>query len=73
MSKAEHGIGGWYLRMRGPLLRLEGEKCGCGELIFPPRDICPGCQQDMMRPSGDDQVELGERKAENESCQGGGS
>jgi len=29
-----------YRRMLGPR-RLEGEKCDCGEKIFPPRDICP--------------------------------
>lgn len=32
-------------RTRGQRLRLEGEICGCGRYIFPPRDVCPSCKQ----------------------------
>ncbi len=33
-------------RLRGQRYRLEGECCDhCGEMIFPPRDICPACKK----------------------------
>ncbi|MGB9706509.1 MAG: zinc ribbon domain-containing protein [Microgenomates group bacterium] len=37
----------------GPIrLTLIGEKCGhCGAKIFPPRDLCPKCQQGVL-PEG---------------------
>ena len=37
-----------YWRTRKERLRLVGEECrnvGCGEKLFPPRDICPHCNQ----------------------------
>lgn len=30
-------------RLRGQRYRMVGERCSCGETIFPPRDICPRC------------------------------
>lgn len=38
-------------RLRGQRYRLEGEICDhCGEVIFPPRDICPACKQPAKTP-----------------------
>ncbi|MBN2001838.1 MAG: Zn-ribbon domain-containing OB-fold protein [Anaerolineae bacterium] len=38
-------------RLRGQRYRLEGEICDhCGVKIFPPRDICPECNQPAKRP-----------------------
>ena len=38
-------------RLRGQRYRLEGERCGhCGEMIFPPRDICPECKKPAKTP-----------------------
>ena len=38
-------------RLRGQRYRLEGEVCDhCGETIFPPRDICPECNQPAKTP-----------------------
>ncbi|MGB9911505.1 MAG: zinc ribbon domain-containing protein [Microgenomates group bacterium] len=37
----------------GPIiLTLTGEQCGgCGEKIFPPRDLCPKCRERVL-PEG---------------------
>jgi len=32
-------------------LTLTGEKCSCGQLIFPPRDFCPKCGKRVL-PEG---------------------
>jgi len=38
-------------RLRGQRYRLEGECCDhCGEMIFPPRDICPACKKPAKTP-----------------------
>lgn len=38
-------------RLRGQRYRLEGERCDhCGEIIFPPRDICPACKKPAKTP-----------------------
>ena len=38
-------------RLRGQRYRLEGEICQhCGAKIFPPRDICPECNQPAKEP-----------------------
>lgn len=38
-------------RLKGQRYRLEGEACPhCGQAIFPPRDICPGCHQPAKEP-----------------------
>ena len=38
-------------RLRGQRYRLEGEVCDhCGEIVFPPRDICPACKQPAKEP-----------------------
>jgi uncharacterized protein len=38
-------------RLRGQRYRLEGEVCDhCGEVVFPPRDICPACKQPAKEP-----------------------
>jgi len=30
-------------RLRSQMYRMVGERCCCGKIIFPPRDICPEC------------------------------
>ena len=38
-------------RLRGQRYRLEAERCDhCGEMIFPPRDICPACKKPAKTP-----------------------
>ena len=38
-------------RLQTQRYRLVGEVCGtCGEKIFPPRDICPGCEAPAQEP-----------------------
>ena len=38
-------------RVKGQRYRLEGEVCEhCGAVIFPPRDICPACNQPAKTP-----------------------
>ncbi len=39
-------------RLRGQRYRLEGEVCDhCGAAIFPPRDICPECNEPAKTPA----------------------
>ena len=45
-------------RLRGLRYRLEGEKCShCGEVIFPPRDICPECREYVAPPASSGYVD----------------
>jgi len=38
-------------RVKGQRYRLEGEVCEhCGAVIFPPRDVCPACNQPAKTP-----------------------
>jgi uncharacterized OB-fold protein len=38
-------------RLQQQRYRLVGEKCEkCGEMIFPPRDVCPGCEGPAQTP-----------------------
>jgi len=38
-------------RLRQQRYRLVGEECEkCGERIFPPRDVCPGCEAPAQAP-----------------------
>ncbi len=40
-----------YWRLRNQRYRLEGSKCSdCGQLYFPPRDICPHCKSRNTEP-----------------------
>ncbi|MFQ5892628.1 MAG: zinc ribbon domain-containing protein, partial [Candidatus Methanofastidiosia archaeon] len=32
-----------HWRLRHQRYRLQGSKCRCGELYFPPRLVCPKC------------------------------
>ena len=34
-------------RLKIPRYRLVGEKCDCESVIFPPRDICPDCGENL--------------------------
>ena len=53
-------------RLRGQKYRLVGEKCdSCGEVIFPPRDICPRCSQDVAPPVSPGYVDELKRRMQN--------
>ena len=40
-----------YHRLRGPYLRLEGQRCeGCKTIQFPPRRVCSNCRDARLAP-----------------------
>lgn len=44
----EHVVGAPWVRNKQAMLNMAGNVCAhCDEKIFPPRDICPNCGDDV--------------------------